>query len=83
MKLMGSRGIPLMVTALNLAWGLGWVPGNTGEESELGNGLLLSKASRGWMFRAQVLPRINTRLGWAQEDMENGEALFPQGISGL
>ena len=35
------------------------------------------------MFRAQVLPRINTRLGWAQEDMENGEALFPQGISGL
>ena len=35
------------------------------------------------MFRAQVMPRTNTRLGQAQEDMENGETLFPQGISGL
>ena len=24
------------------------------------------------MFRAQVMPRTNTRLGQAQEDMENG-----------
>ena len=29
------------------------------------------------------MPRTNTRLGQAQEDMENGETLFPQGISGL
>lgn len=46
MKLMGSRGIPLMVTALNLAWGWDGSQG-TQEESELGNGLLLSKGLQG------------------------------------
>lgn len=71
MKPTGSRGIPLMVTALSVARG--------GSQGRWGDRPLGPKgcSGDGWMFRVQVVPRTNVRLGQGQKDARNGSGLLP------